>query len=48
MGHVPDWKDLHPKELGDKSFIAVTNLDRVNFKVLMKDIGENHHYILLS
>ena len=47
MRHVPDQKDLFPKELGNKSSVAVTDLDRVSLKVLMEDDCENHHCRLL-
>ena len=30
--------------IGDASSILVTGLDRVNLKMLMKHIGETHHY----
>ena len=45
--YMPDWKTLYPEELGDKTTIVVTDLDRVDLKVLMEDIGENHNYGLL-
>ena len=45
--YMPDWKTLYPEELGDKTTIVVTDLDRVDLKVLMEDIGEKHNYGLL-
>ena len=46
--YMPDWKTLYPlKELGDKTSIVVTDLDRVDMKVLMEDIDRNNHYGLL-
>ena len=44
---MPDWKALYPKYLGDKTSIDMTNLDIVDLKVLMEDIGENHYCGLL-
>ena len=41
---MPDWKTLCPEELGDETVILVNDLDRVDLKVLMEDIGENHNY----
>ena len=45
--HVPDWKTLCPKELRDNTTSLLNALDRVDLKVLMEDIGENHNYELL-
>ena len=47
MKCIPDWKAFYPTELGNKSSVAVNDLDRVDLKVPMKDIGENRHYGLL-
>ena len=38
---------LHAEELGDKTVIVVSDLDRVDLKVLMEDIGETHNYCFL-
>ena len=40
---APDWKALCQKELVNESSVAVTNLDRLDLKVLTKDVGKNHH-----
>ena len=45
--YMPDWKALYPKDLRNKTSIVVTDLEKVDLKVLMEDIGENHHYGLL-
>ena len=45
---MPDWKDFHPKELSNKTSVAVTDLDSFDVKVLMKDISENHDCGFLS
>ena len=45
--YMPDWKALYPKELGDKTTIVVTDLDRVDLKVLMEDVNRKNHYGLL-
>ena len=47
MRRTTDWKALHTKEIGDESSVAVSNLCIIDLKVLMKKIGENHHYGLL-
>ena len=44
---MPDWKNLCPEELRDKTVIVVNDLDRVDLKVLMEGIGENHNHGLL-
>ena len=45
--HMPDWKAICPKDLSNKTSIVVTDLEKVDLKVLMEDIGENHHCGLL-
>ena len=44
---MPDWKTLCLEELGDETPIVVNDLDRVDLKVLMEEVGENHNYGLL-
>ena len=45
--YIPDWKALYPKDISDKTSIVVTDLKKVDLKVLVEGIGENHHYGLL-
>ena len=47
MRHVPYYKSLYPKELSDKYYIVETNLDIVDLKFLMKNIGEDFYHGLL-
>ena len=44
---MPDWKALCPKDLSNKTSIVVTDLEKVDLKVLMEDIRETHHCGLL-
>ena len=45
--YMPDWKALYPKELGNKPSIVVADLEKIDMKVLMEDIGRDDHYGLL-
>ena len=38
--HDPDWKTLYPEELGHETVVVVNDLDRVDLKMFMEDIGE--------
>ena len=44
---MPDWKTLRLEEIGDTTVVLVNDLDRMDLKVLMEDIGENHNCGLL-
>ena len=44
---MPDWKAFCPQDLSNKTTIAVADLEKVDFKVLMEDIREKHHCGLL-